>query len=85
MDVLPRRRRKILFIEFCSDSFRCNGGILACCHGQEDRKFFAAITIGGIRVAQASFDHLAKSEQDLVSFDMAVSVVESFEIIEIEK
>ena len=49
---------------------------LTCGHGQEDGEFFAAITIGEIRLAQASFDHLAKSHRDLVSLDMAVSVVE---------
>ena len=85
MDILTCHRGKILFLEFCSDSFRGNGAVSACCHGQEDRKFFAAITIGGICLAQASFYQLTESQYDLVSLDMAVSVVELLEIVKIEK
>ena len=61
MDVLTRRRGESLLLELRPDSFRCNGAIRACGHGQEDGEFFAAITISEIRLAQASFDHLAKS------------------------
>ena len=61
MDVLPRRWREMLLLELRPDSFRSNCASRASCHGQEDGKFFAAITIGRIGLAQASFDHLTKS------------------------
>jgi len=54
MGIVTRRRRESLLLEFRPDSFRCNGTIRACCHGQEDGKFFAAVTIGGIRLAQVT-------------------------------
>ena len=85
MNVLTRRRGESLLLEFRPDSFRCNSAVCACCHGQEDGEFFAAVTKSEIRLAQASFDHMAKSPQDLVSLDMAVCVVEFLEIVEIKQ
>jgi len=41
MDVLTRRRRESLLFESPPDSFRYNGAIRACCHGQQDGEFFA--------------------------------------------
>jgi transposase InsO family protein len=38
-----RHRGKNLFFKFCSDSFRHNGAIFTCGHGQEDGKFLAEI------------------------------------------
>ena len=61
MDVLTRRRGESLLFELRPDSFRGNGAVRACCHGQEDGEFLAAVTVGEIRLAQASFDYLAKS------------------------
>ena len=60
MDLFTRHRDKNLILELCSDSFRCNSAVRTCRHWQEDREFLATITISEIRLAQASFDYLAK-------------------------
>ena len=85
MNVLIRCRGEKLLHEFCPDSFRCNDTIQACCHGQDDCEFFAAVTTSEIRLTQASFYDLAESYQDLVPLDMAVCVVECLEIVEIQQ
>lgn len=85
MDLLTRCRGEMLLLELRSGSLRGNSAVTARRHGQEYGELFTAVTISGIRMAHASFDHLAESHQDLVSLDMAVSVVEPFEIVEIEK
>ena len=61
MDVFIRRRGQILVLEFCSDSFRRNETFLGCRHGEKDGKFIAAIAVGRIRLAQASFYHLTET------------------------
>jgi hypothetical protein len=85
MDVLTRRRGEILLFELRPDSFRRDSAVRACGHRQQNGEFFAAVTIGGIDLAQASFDHLTKSRQDLVSLKVTVGVVEPLEIVKIEK
>ena len=82
LTVLTQRRGESLLLELRPDPFRRNGAIRACCHGQEDGEFFAAITISEIRLAQAPFDHLTEWQQDGVSLDMAISVVGCLEIVE---
>ena len=51
MDLFTGYWDKNFFLEFCPDSFRCNSAIRACCHGQDNGEFLAAITIRGIRQA----------------------------------
>ena len=85
MNSFIRHRRKILPFEFLSDSFRGNSALFLCRHGQNNRKFLSAIAISGISLAQASFYHLTESEQNLVSFNMTVRIVEHLEIVEIKK
>lgn len=53
--------------------------------GRRMVNFSPPIKIDAIGLARTSFDHLAKSQQDRVSFDMTASVIEFFEIVEIKK
>ena len=55
INLLTRDQGKIFFPEFLLDSFRRYDSLLADGHWQDDCKFLASVTIGGIGFAQASF------------------------------
>ena len=83
MDFPVLIRGEYFFFEFRPDSFRCHGTLRDRGHGQEEGELFAAVAIGMVRFAQASFDHLAEPSQDTISLDMTVRVVEDLEIVDI--
>ena len=75
MDILSRHHRENLLLKLCPDSFRRHDAASVCGFGQEDGEFFAAVTIGGVGLAQTSFHHLAESHQYLIFLVVAVSIV----------